>query len=140
MTKFVTVKVFDTAIDAHIYRNMLENEGIECHIFDENIVTINPLFNFAVGGIKLKVLTEDREKAEQIITEFVNQPMTDDNENIISCPKCQSTDFYTDFKSMKGTAGIISAITSFVFSAFPIYFKSVYKCKNCDHEFKIGKV
>lgn len=64
---YVTVKTFDTAIDTHIYRNMLENEEIECYIFDENIVTMNPLFNFAVGGIKLKVSEQDLERTEQLL-------------------------------------------------------------------------
>jgi hypothetical protein len=26
-----------------------------CHLFDENMVTLNPLYNITVGGIKLKV-------------------------------------------------------------------------------------
>ena len=51
--ELITVKVFDSGIEAHILKARLESENIPCFIFDENIVTLNPLFNFAVGGIKL---------------------------------------------------------------------------------------
>lgn len=132
----VVVKIFDTGIEAHILRNKLESENIPCFVFDENIVTLNPLFNFAVGGVKLKVDEKDLERAKQIIAEIDNTPYTNDQDEIIACPKCSSQDLYSDFKSMKDAKGIIAAITSFFFSVFPIYYKSVYKCKNCGTEFK----
>lgn len=53
--KRVTIKTFDDAISAHLLRVKLESEDIPCFIRDEHIVTMNPLFNFAVGDIKLKV-------------------------------------------------------------------------------------
>jgi hypothetical protein len=72
--KYVTIKVFDSAIEAHILKSKLESEDIECHIFDENIVSLNPLFNYAVGGIKLKVNELDFEKAITIVKEIDDQP------------------------------------------------------------------
>ncbi len=62
--QFKTLKTFDTAIEAYILKNRLEGEGISCFILDENIVTLNPLFNFAVGGIRLQVDEKDYEKAK----------------------------------------------------------------------------
>ena len=49
------VKIFDNPIDVHILKVRLEEEEIECFIFDENTVSINPMYSYAVGGIKLKV-------------------------------------------------------------------------------------
>ena len=137
--ELITVKVFDSGIEAHILKARLESEDIPCFIFDENIVTLNPLFNFAVGGIKLKVSRQNAERALSIIHEIEATPYVDENETSISCPKCASTDLMNDFKSMKSAGGVISAITSFFFFVFPIYYKSVYKCRACDTEFKVKK-
>lgn len=133
---FFTLKTFDNSINAHILKAALEAEGIECFIIDENIVTLNPLYNFAVGGIKLKVLEGDKEKAIGVLIKIENTPYLDEKEQVIKCPSCNSTELYTDFKSMKGAKGILSVITSFLFTIFPIYFNSVYKCKKCNKEFK----
>lgn len=133
----VTVKIVDSGIEAHILRNKLESEGIRCYIHDENIVTLNPLYNFAVGGVKVKVNEEDLETAKEILQEMEDQPYTDDSNQIVSCPICSSTELYADFKSMKDVKGVFAAITSFIFSVFPIYYKSVYKCKRCGEEFTI---
>lgn len=56
---FVTLKVFQNSIDAHLLKTQLESEGIECFIFDEQMVTMNMLYSNAVGGIKLKIQEED---------------------------------------------------------------------------------
>ncbi|MFT5860192.1 MAG: hypothetical protein ACI865_002300 [Flavobacteriaceae bacterium] len=136
----VTIKTFDGAIEAHILQARLEGEGIKCFIFDENIVTMNPLFNFAVGGIKLKINRSDGEKALSIIQEINETPTTDENDEVVCCPNCQSSDLYTNYKSMKGLGGFMSIIASFMLMVFPIYYKSLYKCKSCDTEFKLKQL
>jgi hypothetical protein len=133
--ELITLKVFDTAIEAHIIENKLDGEGIICYIFDENIVTLNPLLNFAVGGIRLQVNKEDLEKAKEVLAEIDNQPYTDNTDQLIKCPNCGSVKLYSDFKSMKDAKGFIAIVAAFLFSAFPLYAKSVFKCKECDTEF-----
>lgn len=133
---FVTLKRFDTAIQAHIIKNRLESDDITCHIFDENIVTLNPMLNFAVGGIRLQVAEIDFEKAKLVLSEIEDNPYTDNKDDVIACPSCNSTSLYSDFKSMKDPKGFIAMVVAFVFSVFPIYSKSVYKCKKCDTEFE----
>lgn len=132
----VTLKIFDTAIEAHILKNKLEGDGVLCFIMDENIVTLNPLLNFAVGGIRLQVNEQDLIKAKGYLSELEQKPYTDGQGNIIKCPKCDSQNIYSDFKSMKDAKGLIAMITAFMFTAFPIYSKSVYKCKKCNAEFE----
>jgi DNA-directed RNA polymerase subunit RPC12/RpoP len=134
--QLITLKSFDTAIEARIIQNRLESEGIICHIFDENLVTLNPLLNFAVGGIRLQVNLEDAERAQSILSEIEGTALTDEQNNVIACPNCQSTELYTDFKSMKDAKGVLAMIAAFVFSVFPMYSKSVYKCKSCATEFE----
>lgn len=66
----ITFKTFDNPIDAHILRCKLENEGILCYLFDEHIVSINPLFNLTVGGIKLKINDYHLYQAQTILKEI----------------------------------------------------------------------
>jgi len=134
--ELVTIKTFDNSIEAHLVRSKLESENIMCFLFDENIVGLNPLFNIAVGGIKLKINKLDVNKATLIIEETEKCSLTNDQGEIVKCLSCQSEDIYNGFKSMKGTKGIISTIISFLFMVFPIYYKTVYKCKKCGNEFK----
>ena len=117
-------------------KSKLESENIMCFLFDENIVGLNPLYNVTVGGIKLKINKSDTEKAAEIIEVTEKSALTNDQGGVIKCPKCESEDIYSGFKSMKGTKGMLSAIVSFLFMVFPIYYKTVYKCKNCGNEFK----
>ncbi len=134
--ELITVKVFDNSIEAHILKSRLESEGIDCFIFDDNMVSLNPLYNVTLGGIKLKVREVDVEQVNTIIDQIDSLKSVDDNDQIIKCPNCDSTDLYTGYKSMKGTKGILSAIVSFLFMVFPIYYKTVYKCKVCGDEFR----
>lgn len=134
--ELITIKTFDNTISAHILMSRLENEGIKCFLFDENIVSIHPLLNVTVGGIKLKVNGSDVDKAKTVLREIDNSPMLDEQDKVICCPTCNSTQLYAGFKSVKSVAGIISAFISFALSIFPIYFKTVYRCKDCGTEFK----
>lgn len=130
-----TIKTFDNAMETHLLKATLENEGIRCYIFDENIVSINPLFNQTVGGIKLKVESDDYDNANELINRIDNLKIINENGEIVKCPACESEDYYSGYKSMKGYKGIFSMIISFLFFIFPFYFKTVNKCKQCGEEF-----
>ena len=134
--ELVTIRQYDHAITAHIHKNHLESEGIECFIHDEHIVTMNPLYSNAIGGVKLKVLSEDTEKARELLLELDNQPYTSEKEQPITCPKCGSSSLDAGLTSMKSLKGLFSAIISLLFYVYPLYYRSVYKCKSCNFEFK----
>ncbi|NMM47663.1 putative signal transducing protein [Marinigracilibium pacificum] len=134
--ELVLLTTFDNAVDAHILKSRLESEGVECYLYDENIVGMNPLFSHSVGGIKLMINKKDAENALKILSEIENSPIKDDNDQRVKCPNCGSEDIYDRFKSMQGIKGVLSAIVSFLFMVFPIYYKTVYKCKSCGTEFK----
>lgn len=63
----VCIRQYDTYIPAHIALGKLRESGIEAFLKDEHTVTIDPLLNIAVGGIKLMVPTEAVEDAERIL-------------------------------------------------------------------------
>ena len=100
------------------------------------MVGLNPLYNITLGGIKLKIDKSDADKATLILKEIEKSALKNDQGEILKCPNCQSEEIYSGYKSMKGAKGIISAIVSFLFIVFPIYYKTVYKCKKCGNEFK----
>lgn len=133
--KLVTVRRFTTSMDAHLLRVFLEDEDIECFIFDGHMVDMNVMISNALGGVRLQVREEQAEKALKLIEEYYYKPYLDDNGNEIKCPKCSSVRLYGDFYSIKNPKGFLAFLTSIWFAAFPIYRKRVYRCKECDHEF-----
>lgn len=135
----ITFKTFDNSVDAHILKIKLESEGISCFLFDEHIVSVNPLYSNLVGGIKLKINEEDLPHAKNVVYELEQTPYTTDDEKIITCPKCQSTHLESGYKSMRSLGAVLSAIVSFLFFIFPLYRKNVYKCNDCGAEFNLKK-
>lgn len=135
----VTVKTFDNPIDAHLAKSVLAHHGIQSFLIDENMVALNPLFNVTVGGIKLRVPEIEVAKAHTLLIEMDIKPVTDENDRIVTCPQCDSPNYYQGYKSMKGAKGALSTIVSFLFLVFPLYFESVNKCKDCGYEFESPK-
>lgn len=63
----ITIKTFDFSHKAHLMKSMLDNEGIESYVFDENIVNAFPLYSNTVGGIKVKINKQDFEKVCRVL-------------------------------------------------------------------------
>ncbi|MGB0869623.1 MAG: putative signal transducing protein [Flavobacteriales bacterium] len=131
----ITIKTFDNSIDAHLTKIKLESEGIECFLFDENIMDINPLYNLTVGGVKLKVRDVHVDKAIEMIRLTEQIPLTDEEGEIIICPKCQSSDIDHGFKSMSSLEGVFFGLLAFLLMIFPLFYKTIKKCRSCDFEF-----
>jgi Putative prokaryotic signal transducing protein len=74
---FKKIASYDNFMVANMTLGMLEENGINCHLKDENIVTIDPLLNPAVGGIKLMVADVQYERALTILkdaeTNYIQQ-------------------------------------------------------------------
>ncbi|MFA0960408.1 DUF2007 domain-containing protein [Roseivirga sp. BDSF3-8] len=135
----VTLRSFPNHVEAHLLKTKLESEDIPCFIFDENMVTMNPLYNVTVGGIKVKVLEEDQARAQQLLEDMEGLPYKNDQEEDVTCPNCGSKKLYGHFISNKGIKGVLSSVSAFLLAVFPIYVRTVYKCKNCDFEFRIRR-
>ncbi|WP_432326291.1 putative signal transducing protein [Mucilaginibacter sp. P25] len=65
--KIITFETYYDVMLAHIIRTKLEGYGIPCFIADENTIGSNPLYNQAVGGIKLKIFERDLERCREIL-------------------------------------------------------------------------
>ncbi len=63
----VVVARFANAIEAHLARTKLESEGIQAFVGDEHMISIDPFYDMALGGVKLRVRAADEEKAAKIL-------------------------------------------------------------------------
>lgn len=67
MQNLKTIFTSNIPMDCHIKKQRLESEGIDCYIFDENLVYADPFSAVAIGGVKLKVQNNQFEKAKAIL-------------------------------------------------------------------------
>ena len=68
--KFIPLLAFNDYIEAHILLGRLQNEGINCWLQNENMVTVFPALTNAVGGIKLMVAESQEERATELLSQF----------------------------------------------------------------------
>jgi len=61
--EIVVLKIFNNPVTADFAQNKLKEEGIQSFLVDENVVGLNPL-----GGIELKIFSNDLEKAKEILS------------------------------------------------------------------------
>ena len=117
--KFYTIASFEYPADVQILKGKLESEGIPVFLRDENTINSDPLISGAIGGVKLQVYTEDKEKALAIYNEIRAYAVNDDG-NPVVCPNCkaQKSEAYYERK------GLFNKL-------FPFFEKRKYKCLNC---------
>ncbi|MCG6914758.1 DUF2007 domain-containing protein [bacterium BMS3Abin03] len=88
--EFKLLKTFLNPVDANITKGLLESNGIEAFIFDENTLSVDPILTTALGGIRLMVRSSDFENALAIIKE-VDKENTKEISSL-KCPVCGSMD------------------------------------------------
>jgi Putative prokaryotic signal transducing protein len=64
---FINLRSFDNYIHANIQLGMLQNEGINCHLQDEYMITLDPFLAPAMGGMKLMVYESQVNRAIQLL-------------------------------------------------------------------------
>lgn len=68
---FVQLRSYDNYISAHISMTMLQDAGINCHLKDEHIITLDPFLSPALGGMKLMVCCNCFNKADEETINFM---------------------------------------------------------------------
>ena len=68
--ELVTLKIFNTEIEAEMLKIFLETNGIETFVFGNILANTYNLFNTTSGGVQLKVAEDDFEKASEMMTDF----------------------------------------------------------------------
>ncbi len=132
---FSSVAVFQYSAEAQIIKGRLEAEGIECFLTDNHTIDTDPLVSNAIGGVKLKVRTEDEKRALQVL-ESISKYSVDDEGVQITCPKCHSgkVELFTSVKSVKS---FFFFCISFLVNALPMHIRREYHCATCNNKFEL---
>jgi DNA-directed RNA polymerase subunit RPC12/RpoP len=128
--EIVTIRTFDNYFSANILLTRLRHAGIQCYLKDEYTVTIDPLLSNAIGGIKLVVNKTNEPEARKILQIFDTG-----YKNSITCPRCGSHDVI--LVPRQSAENFITAIASWLLSAYAVSAENVYKCNICAHESKV---
>jgi predicted RNA-binding Zn-ribbon protein involved in translation (DUF1610 family) len=127
--KMVPVQVYNNYMDAHIAKGMLEEEGIDAWLDNENTMTVIPIIGNATGGIRLMVTETDQQKATALLAQIETQ-----RKSQLPCPKCGSTN--VEFVSTpRKASNWLSALTSSLLGDYAIAPDKVYHCFDCGNEF-----
>ena len=132
---FTTIARFEYSSEAQIIKGRLEADGIQVFLSDNLTIDTDPLVSNAIGGVKLKVLSEDANKAQEILRSI--QKYSLDNEgHFIKCPNCESEHIQL-FSTIKNLKSFLSFIFGFLVGTLPFYAKHKYRCNDCNTEFDI---
>ncbi|OAB80029.1 putative signal transducing protein [Cochleicola gelatinilyticus] len=134
---FTTIATFVYSSEAKIIKGRLESEGIDAFLQDDLTIDTDPLVSNAIGGVKLRVRTEDTIKAKHIIASINPYSVNDQGEDI-ECPNCKSTkiNYFTHITSVKT---LLAFLFGFLFGGLPFYTKYEYTCVRCKTKFSLEK-
>jgi hypothetical protein len=129
------IATFNTPNEAYFAKMILEASGIASSLFDENLISIQPLYSIAVGGVKLAVSESQVAEAIGIIGEYETQQMEHEEDN---CPKCSSTNTRKTFRfSLFIIPFILISFAVFGMATIGLVYLislySKYKCQACGH-------
>jgi predicted RNA-binding Zn-ribbon protein involved in translation (DUF1610 family) len=127
----VVFRSFRDAISANIVKSKLDAYGIPCFLTEENLSNLYPGASALMNmQIRLHLFRRDAEAAHQVLSE---SHLILQNDSILACPSCRSTDIVRDFPKHLHD----SFWSSLRYQFFGIFTpeRKVYHCENCGHEF-----
>lgn len=136
--KIIVYRTFYNPIEANIVKARLEDAEIPCFLTDENIATIQPLYNQAIGGVKLNVFEKDIERINSILQDApeleVPEIETEQTQNEVACENCGSTNVgYGIATKNKHSWWVV--LLSILMVVYPFKANRCYHCYKCGHEF-----
>jgi len=69
--RFTLLTSFGDMQLAYLFQSFLGNEGIYSWLKDEMTITVNPFYSSALGGYKIMVTSEQYERANELLKEFL---------------------------------------------------------------------
>ena len=128
----VVFKRFDNVIEANIAKSKLDAYGVPCFLTEENMASLYPgASNMMNSNVRLHIFKHDVERVRQVINETA---LSTDADAFLVCPNCRSRNIERDFpKKFSLTFG--SALSVLFFGIFFPH-KKVFRCLDCDYEFK----
>ena len=126
---FKQIASYDNYMLANMTMGLFTENDIKCQLKDENIITMDPLLNAAIGGIKLLVEEKDYDRAVALMTEAENDYLKD-----ISCPNCKGNSLVVEEKTNNPTDFWGKLKNQVLFGQTSTYSKQ-YRCTNCNSSF-----
>ena len=71
--ELITIKIFNTEVEAELFRVFLEANGVEGFVFGNVLANTYNIFNTTSGGVQLKVNEIDLNRAEELLLEFYDE-------------------------------------------------------------------
>ncbi len=139
--KIITLEQYYDPMLAHIMRTKLEDNGIPCFIADDNIISANPVFNNAVGGIKLKIFERDLERSREVLAQDGDLHKQDhfeideETHSPVICPYCGSSNVRFG-PATERKAHWLVALVSALLAVLPFYARKAWHCFNCQRNFE----
>jgi len=119
---FVLLKSFSNYVDANIALGVLQQEGINCHLEDEHIVT---LINMA-SGIRLMVHHSQLDRASAILRETA-KPL---------CPECGGEMVIPGEEEPEKRRSVLKSLRALFKKTVPDH--TTYRCVNCGRKFDLS--
>lgn len=137
MDKIIVFETYYNPMEANIIKARLMDSGIQCFLSDENMITVNPLYNQALGGVKLHLFQKDAGHARELLKDQdfqIDEEPVAEADNAVACPKCGSTNVgYV--QATKNRFSILTMFVSLLLLVYPFYAKKTHHCFNCENEF-----
>jgi hypothetical protein len=130
------IRVYRDLPDALVAQSVLDSAGIDCFLFDENIVRLNWFRSYAVHQIKLRVADEDAADAAVLLDAprmpaFVVEGVGEYVEPV--CPNCQSPD--VSFRPL-----LKRLVYALLYLDLPVPLRRpAWKCHSCGYEWRSGE-
>lgn len=135
---FKTISIYQYSSEAQIVKGRLEADGIQVFLMDDITIDTDPLVSNAIGGVKMKVYSNQYHEAKTILNSISHYSL--DNEgNSIMCPNCKGYHVQL-FNTIKDFKSLVSFLIGFLFGSLPLYSKYNYRCEDCKTEFNLRKV
>lgn len=122
---FKQVASYDNFMVANITMGLLTENNIKCQLKDEYIVTMDPLLNAAVGGIKLLVEEKDYVKALNLMKTAEEDFIKD-----VACPSCKIHAMSIEEKINNPVSFWGKLKNQLLYGQTSTYSKN-YRCTNC---------
>lgn len=126
---YLLIRSFDNYVFANITLAMLQDAGIDCHLRDENTITLDPLLSPMIGGMKLMVLESQAKEAEEIIEAAEKQYLLN-----FTCPGCKNAGLEKITRITKPNS-VLQGLWNTLKNGQPIESETWYQCLHCKERF-----
>jgi len=139
----VVYSTYYNPIEANIIKARLADSGFSCFLADENVITLNPLYNQAVGGVKLIVFERDVEEINALLAENIELDQQDGlseekqiPEDGLACLECGSNNVSYGMATKHKHSWWVIVVSFLLGGVYPFKGNKCYHCYSCGHEFE----